>query len=138
LGSRRFDVNNAKRAVAVEAELVVERKQEGRELTLFLEGELGSGELQGLGEHFLRLAARGIRHLTVDLSDVSHMDYRGLPPLIDRATQFRTLGGDVRLTGLSPYLATILRVAGAHTVFACYREPSSVREAYSGRSKLAH
>jgi anti-anti-sigma factor len=131
-------VNNAKRGVTVQEERVVERRQEGRELTLFLEGELGGRELKGLGDDFLRLATKGIRYLTVDLSDVSHLDYRGLRPLMERATQFRAYGGDVRLTGLSPYLATILRVAGAHTVFACYREPSSVREAFSGRSKLAH
>lgn len=130
-------MNNAKRAVAVQEE-EVQARPDARQLTLFLEGELGTRELKGLGEHIVRLARKGVRHVVVDLSDVAHIDYRGLKPLMDRATEFREFGGDVKLTGLSPYLAMILRVAGAHAVFECYREPSSVHEAFVGRSRWAH
>jgi anti-anti-sigma factor len=131
-------VNNAKRAVEVVEKDIVQPRHNPRELTLFLEGELGSRALRALGEQLLRLTQKGVRNVVIDLSDVSHLDYRGLRPLMERAGQLRLLGGDVKLTGLSPYLATILRVAGAHTVFECYREPSSVREAFAGRSRLAH
>ena len=132
-------MNNQKRVVeTIEEEEVVQVSKSSRELTLFMEGELNARDLSHLGNHLVRLAAKGIRHVVVDLSDVGHLDYRGLKPLMDRAIQFKNYGGDIRLTGLSPYLATILRVAGAHTVFGCYREPTSVHEAYAGRSKLAH
>ena len=131
-------MNDEKRIIEVEEEEIVQISPNARELTLFMEGELSARDLANLGNHLVRLAAKGIRYVVVDLSDVGHMDYRGLRPLMDRATQFRNYGGDIRLTGLSPYLATILRVAGAHTVFGCYREPSSIREAYAGRSRLAH
>jgi anti-sigma B factor antagonist len=131
-------LNNVKRSVAVQEAEVSDPKESKRELTLFLEGELTPRQLKGLGEHLLKLAQRGIRRVAVDLSDVSHLDYRGVRPLMERAVEFRKLGGEVKLTGLTPYLATILRVAGAHSVFSCYREPSSVKEAFSGRSRLAH
>ena len=130
-------MNNAKRSAVVEEE-IVQARPSARELTLFLEGELETRALRGLGEQLARLMLRGVRHVVMDMSDVSHLDYRGLKPLMERAQQLRAAGGVLKLTGLSPYLATILRFADAHSVIECYREPSSVREAFQGRSRLAH
>jgi anti-anti-sigma regulatory factor len=55
--------------------------------------------------------------VVIDLSGVTHFDYRGVRPLMRRADVFRELGGDVRLAGLSAYLFAIFRSAGADNAF---------------------
>jgi anti-sigma B factor antagonist len=131
-------MSNAKRTAVVEEEVLEGRGAKTRPLTLFLDGELEVEDICRLGDQLVALVQRGMRSLVVDLSEVSHLDYRGIRPLMERAVRLRKLGGEVKLAGLSPYLATILRVAGAHTVFECYREPSTALESFSGRSVLAH
>ena len=58
---------------------------------------------------------RGMRQVVLDFTDVSHLDYRGVKPLLARAEAFRRAGGDVKLSGLSPYLARHLPRARAPT-----------------------
>src|SRR4051812_3306837 len=96
--------------------------------TLFLEGEIQAKELAQLSDELFRLARRGHKNVVVDFTDVSHLDYQGVKPLWDRAELFRKAGGDVKVRGLSPYLAAILRAAGAHGVFDVH---GTVQEARS-------
>jgi anti-anti-sigma factor len=99
--------------------------------TLMLEGELGPRELEALGAQLLARARRGARYLVVDFSEVTHLNYRGVRPLVTRVQQVREAGGDVKLSGLSPYLAAILRVSGAHDAFECYPHMSDARAAFA-------
>lgn len=82
--------------------------------TLWPQGELGVRELEALGEQLLARLRRGVRFFVVDLAEVTHLDYRGVPPLLARVKRVREAGGDVKLCALSPYLEAILRVAGVH------------------------
>ena len=86
-------------------------------MRMVLEGELNREELADVGEMLFRLSTQGVVNLVIDLSEVTHFDYRGVRPLMRRADVFRELGGDVRLAGLSPYLFAIFRSAGAHDAF---------------------
>jgi len=99
-----------------------------RVVVVSLEDELGLGELEQLGTHLLRLMYSGTRKVVLDFCEVPHLDYRGVRPLLAKVERFRADGGDVKLAGLSPYLAAILRAAGAHGKFDCY---PSVEEAFS-------
>jgi anti-anti-sigma factor len=69
--------------------------------------------------------------LVLDLTDVSHVDYRGVPWLVSQAEEYRLRGGDVKLAGVSRYLLAILRAAGAHDAFEIYPDAGDAREALS-------
>lgn len=98
--------------------------------TLFLEGELSREQLHEVGETLFRLVHRGHRQVVVDLSEVGHLDYRGLQPLVQRAPLLRAAGGDIKLCGASPYVAAILRVAGAWQELECYPNRASALTAF--------
>lgn len=103
----------------------------GRVETVLLEGELGVEELGKLGEELARRLHRGVRQVVLDFSEVGHLDYRGVRPLMVRAEGFRRAGGDVKLSGLSPYLAAIFRAAGAHDRFEVYPHMNDARAAFA-------
>jgi anti-anti-sigma factor len=99
--------------------------------TLLLEGELGERELLQVCEELSRRLQRGARQVVVDFNEVAHLDYRGVRPLMARAEGFRRAGGDVKLSGLSPYLAAIFRAAGAHDRFEMYPHMNDARAAFA-------
>ena len=100
-------------------------------VTLVLEGEICQTELGEIFEMLLRLAGRNSSQVVIDLTEVTHLDYRGVKPLILRAERFRKVGGDLKLCGLSPYVHAIFRSAGAHDTFEYYATPDEARAAFS-------
>jgi anti-sigma B factor antagonist len=107
----------------------------GRVMRVTLEGEIGRDEHQGISALLLRLAEAEVHQVVLDLSGVSHFDYRGVRPLMRRADAFRELGGDVRLCGLSPYLFAIFQSAGAAEAFD-YHATAQDAEASFGRGRF--
>ncbi|QRK04137.1 STAS domain-containing protein [Archangium violaceum] len=103
----------------------------GRVETLMLEGELLEKDLTQVCEELGSRMQRGLRNVVLDFSEVSHLDYRGVKPLVARAEAFRKAGGDIKLSGLSPYLAAIFRAAGAHDVFELYPHMNDARAAFA-------
>ena len=99
--------------------------------TLMLEGELGEPELVQVCEELGRRLQRGVRQVVIDFSEVAHLDYRGVRPLMARGEGFRRAGGDIKLAGLSPYLAAIFRAAGAHDKFEMYPHMNDARAAFA-------
>ncbi len=99
--------------------------------TLLLEGELGEKELEQVSEELLRRLRHGVRQVVLDFSEVPHLDYRGVKPLLGRAEAFRRAGGDIKLSGLSPYLAAIFRAAGAHGALEIYPHMNDARTAFA-------
>ena len=84
-------------------------------------GELDRDALRAIRDRMRPPAGSGLRAwLVLDLSDVSHLDYRGVPWLVSQAEEYRQRGGDVKLAGVSRYLLAILRAAGAHDAFEIY------------------
>ena len=67
----------------------VARAEEAGVFTLMLEGELGVKELAEVGDELFRLMQRGVRQVVLDFSDVPHLDYRGVKPLLPRVDAFR-------------------------------------------------
>jgi anti-sigma B factor antagonist len=92
------------------------------QMTIALEGEIGIREYDQIAEQLFRFSSRGVRRVVLDLTDVSHLDYRVVRPLMLRASGLRHLGGDLKLCGLSPYIHAIFRSAGANEAFDYYAE----------------
>ncbi|WP_224365224.1 STAS domain-containing protein [Hyalangium versicolor] len=99
--------------------------------TLMLEGELGEQDLARVCEELTQRLQRGMRQMVVDFSEVGHLDYRGVRPLMARSEAFRRAGGDIKLSGLSPYISAIFRAAGAHDRFEVYPHMNDARAAFA-------
>ncbi len=95
------------------------------------EGEMEEFALQHLSEELFRLGNRAVRKVVLDLSGVDHVDYRGLKPLAARARLLRASGGDLKLCGLTPYLAAILRAAGVEDEFEMYRDADEAKASFA-------
>jgi anti-sigma B factor antagonist len=120
--------------------LAVNRSEERsteKVVTMFLDGEIAERELVELNEMLFRLANKGTRNVVIDFAEVSHLDYRGVKPLLARAELFRNAGGDIKLSGLSAYLAAILRSVGAHESFDVFAGPREARDAFGFAARLA-
>ncbi|MDR0967170.1 MAG: STAS domain-containing protein [Myxococcales bacterium] len=93
-------------------------------------GEMGNLELAQIGEELFRLSRRGHQKVVLDLSRVEHLDYRSLGALSAQARLLRSMGGDLKLCGLSPYLAAIFRAAGLEEAFETYAEAEDAKRAF--------
>jgi anti-anti-sigma regulatory factor len=51
-------------------------------------------------------------NLIIDLSRVSHINYKVVGSLIEYQQKFKKYGGDIKLVNVSPYLYDILRLYG--------------------------
>jgi anti-anti-sigma factor len=98
--------------------------------TMVLEGEIGKDELPQLADMLFRLAHRGVTRIVIDFDGVTHFDFRGVKPLMQRAELFRRAGGDVKLSGLSPYLHAIFRSAGGAGAFDLFSEKTDAVSAF--------
>lgn len=101
-----------------------------RIMTMVLEGELDRTEATDIVEMLGRLSMDGVTEVVIDFSDVTHFDYRGVKPLVRRAEVLRELGGDIKLSGLSPYLHAIFRSAGAHDAFDYFVAADEARKSF--------
>ncbi|MBK7858198.1 MAG: STAS domain-containing protein [Archangiaceae bacterium] len=99
---------------------------------MVLEGEIGKDELPQLADMLFRLAHRGITRIVIDFEGVTHFDFRGVKPLVQRAELFRVAGGDIKLSGLTPYLHAIFRSAGGAGAFDFYAQKDDAVSAFKG------
>lgn len=99
--------------------------------TMVLEGEIGKDDLPQIAEMLFRVAHRGVTRIVIDFEGVTHFDFRGVKPLVQRAEVFRKAGGDIKLSGLSPYLHAIFRSAGGAGAFDFYPQKDDAVSAFS-------
>lgn len=100
--------------------------------TMILEGEIGKDDLPQIAEMLFRVAHRGVTRIVIDFEGVTHFDFRGVKPLIQRAEVFRKAGGDIKLSGLTPYLHAIFRSAGGSGAFDFYAQKDDAVSAFKG------
>jgi anti-sigma B factor antagonist len=95
------------------------------------EGELGEREMTHLCDEIVGLSCAGKVNLVLDLSATHHVDYRQVRPLVSRVKFLRASGGDLKLCGLTPYLAAIFRAAGAWNDFDIHNTPEQASAAFA-------
>jgi anti-anti-sigma regulatory factor len=62
---------------------------------------------------------------------VHHVDYRGVRQLAARARFLRGSGGDLKICGLSGYLASIFRASGLYAEFDIHETAESASAAFA-------
>jgi anti-anti-sigma factor len=75
-------------------------------------GEIDEKEFEGIEEKLKSMIESGEYNIIIDLSRVSHINYKVVGWLIDYQKKFKELGGDIKLVNVSPYLYDILRLYG--------------------------
>lgn len=75
-------------------------------------GAIDEKGFEKIEEKLKEMIEAGDFNIIVDLSRVSHLNYRVVGSLIDYQQRFKKYGGDIKLVNVSPYLYDILRLYG--------------------------
>ena len=80
-------------------------------------GDGDADALRAVAGDFLE---QGIRHAVIDLKKANYLNSSGIGSIIATHTTFRKNGGDVRLTGLSDNVQSLLVITRLIDVFEVY------------------
>ena len=69
--------------------------------------------------------------VVLNLKAVDHINYLSIGVLLERMRILRSLNGDLKLAGMSPYLRTIFRVVGMDQFFEEYVSLEEAIESFS-------
>jgi len=79
--------------------------------TVAVRGELDREALWGV-DYSVGRAAAGAGRIVLDLREVSHLDYSGVPQIVARRRELLARGGDLLIAVRNPYVTNILKAAG--------------------------
>ena len=80
--------------------------------TVSVRGDLDRDALWAIDYTIGRAAVEAGR-IVLDLREVSHLDYAGVPEIVARRKELLSRGGDLLIAVRNPYLTNILKAAGA-------------------------
>jgi anti-sigma B factor antagonist len=84
-----------------------------KKVSFFLpSGEIDEQAFEKIELSFKQMIEGGNVNIIIDLSRVSHINYKVVGWLIDYQQKFKKFGGDIKLVNVSPYLYDILRLYG--------------------------
>ena len=71
----------------------------------------------------------------LDFSQVEHLHFHGIALLAERSRQLRSLGGELRIVGVSPYVRDIFRAVDAERFFQLRDALREVARVYARSSE---
>ena len=84
-----------------------------KKVSFFLpSGEIDEEGFSKIEQMLKQMFEGGDFNIIIDLSRVSHINYKVVGWLIDYQQKFKKYGGDIKLVNVSPYLYDILRLYG--------------------------
>jgi anti-anti-sigma factor len=99
--------------------------------TVAVRGDLDREALWAI-DYTIGRAANDAGRIVLDLREVGHLDYSGVPEIVARRKELRARGGDLLIAVRNPYVSNILKAAGG-TELALFR---SVEEAAGAAAQL--
>jgi anti-anti-sigma factor len=79
--------------------------------TVGVRGDLDREALWAI-DYTIGRAAADAGRIVLDLREVTHLDYNGVPELVARRKELLARGGDLLIAVRSPYVSNILKAAG--------------------------
>src|SRR3954452_22514197 len=79
--------------------------------TVSVRGDLDRDALWAI-DYTIGRAATEAGRIVLDLRDVSHVDYGGVPEIVARRKELLSRGGDLLIAVRNPYVTNILKAAG--------------------------
>src|ERR1700704_4606317 len=101
---------------------------EDSQATVAVRGELDRDALWAIDYTIGRAAVEAGR-IVLDLREVTHVDYAGVPELVARLRDLRSRGGDLVIAVRNPYIANILRASGGAELVLCRTPDEAFTEA---------
>lgn len=98
-------------------------QQETRDgiVVIKLDGDvMGGPEAVKVNEAINQMLDDGAMKVIIDLDDVNRMNSSGLGILINALTTYRQNGGNLKLAGVSPVVANLLKITKLNTIFESY------------------
>jgi anti-anti-sigma factor len=86
--------------------------------TVAVRGDLDREALWAI-DYTIERAALEAGRIVLDLREVSHLDYAGVPELLARRRALRARGGDLVVAVRNPYVANILKAASGAELPLC-------------------
>jgi anti-anti-sigma factor len=86
--------------------------------TVAVRGELDRDALWAI-DYTIERASIEAGRIVLDLREVTHLDYSGVPELLARRQKLRSLGGDLAVAVRNPYVANILKAASGADLPLC-------------------
>jgi anti-anti-sigma factor len=84
-----------------------------KKVSFFLpSGEIDEQGFSKIEQKLKQMIEGGDFNIIIDLSRVSHINYKVVGWLIEYQQKFKKYGGDIKLVNVSPYLFDILRLYG--------------------------
>lgn len=81
-------------------------------LVMDVSGELGIGNVRQFDSLLTQALRERIGRVVVDFSNLSHLDYKLVPHLVDRMIEVQCQGGEIKLAGGNNYISNILKAMG--------------------------
>ena len=81
-------------------------------LFMGVEGELRLGNVRQFDSLLSQAMQQRSGRVVLDLSALSHIDYKLVPHLVDRVIEIQCQGGEIKLAGGNDYVANILKAMG--------------------------
>jgi len=75
-------------------------------------GEINEKEFETIEIKLKGMIENSAYNIIIELSRVTHINYKVVGMLIDYQKKFKEFGGDIKLVNVSPYLYDILRLYG--------------------------
>jgi anti-anti-sigma factor len=115
-------------------------KWEDSQATVAVRGELDRDAMWAI-DYTIGRACIEAGRIVLDLREVTHLDYAGVPELVARRRELRARGGDLVVAVRNPYVANILKASGGPELVLC-RSPdeafTQVACAGAGASRRRH
>jgi len=99
-------------------------------------GALEEADVVALCDELVSLGCTGRHNLVLDLSAVTHIDYRGFGRLASIANFLRKSGGELKLCGLSDYHRVLFRASGHYGAFEYFETPEAAAADFAVEASL--
>ena len=104
------------------------QRWEDSQATVAVRGELDRDALWAIDYTIGRAAVEAGR-IVLDLREVTHLDYAGVPELVARRRDLRARGGDLVIAVRNPYVTNILKASGGPELVLCRSPDEAFSEA---------
>jgi len=97
--------------LALKPTITPKARWEDNVATVSVRGDLDRDALWAI-DYTIGRAATEAGRIVLDLREVTHLDYSGVPELVARRKELLARGGDLLIATRNPYVSNILKAAG--------------------------
>src|SRR5579872_6088030 len=84
---------------------------------LRLSGDISVGDMDSLIQVLTGLVLENKNRVVLNFRQVKHVSLNAISTLVARNQRFRSLGGELKLVGMIPYVANLFKLVGAYSHF---------------------